>query len=273
MSLCQSTASLAIRAAILIPITAFALALCGHRSSATSYADGTLIMHDQGPGKTTIYVVSGGKKRPIPNWHTFVQHGWNLEQVKNLPQPELESIQTGNIFVDENMIIANMGPGGTTYLVSGGKKRALNQATFDRLGLDWANLVRLPDEQLNAIPDGPVFEETDIDRAFEDIIWAWKDHGPCSRFILCSTYFDSFGVNITFSDGSVVPFAHVQRLTTSAHDCIQNAKSAYRPNPPQQPDRGLAVEWVMASQIHNRPELDWLRAHPDAVLAALDLVH
>jgi hypothetical protein len=114
--------------------------------------------------------------------------------------------------------------------------------------------------------------QPDIDRAFNDEKWAWNDHGPCTKVILCATYFDHFGVNIKFSDGSVVPFAHVQRLTTSAHDCIQNAKKALVKiaGPGEAPaGRALAVEWVMASQIHNKPELEWLRDHPDAVVAAL----
>lgn len=112
--------------------------------------------------------------------------------------------------------------------------------------------------------------ESDIQNAYVNELWAWNDHGPCTRVLLCATYFDSFGVNITFSDGSVVPFAHVQRLTTSAHDCIQNAKNALSAQPP---NRGLAVEWVMASQIHNKPLMDWMRTHPDAVVAALARIH
>ena len=105
--------------------------------------------------------------------------------------------------------------------------------------------------------------EADIQNAYGNEMWAWKDNGPCSQFKLCAKYFDSFGVNITFGDGSVSPFAHVQRLTTSAHDCIQKAKDN------RLKDKGLAVEWVMASQIHNKPLMEWMRTHPDAVIAAL----
>jgi hypothetical protein len=95
--------------------------------------------------------------------------------------------------------------------------------------------------------------------------------GPAPDF--CCAYFDSFGVNITFSDGSIAPFAHVYRLFKSAHDCIVEAKRALAGRPPSTPpDRGLAVQWVMATQIHNRPELDWLRTHPDAVIAALQQI-
>jgi hypothetical protein len=53
------------------------------------------------------------------------------------------------------MIVAHMGPGGTTYIIEKGKKRPIpDMATFASMRLDWANLVRLPDDQLQAIPDG-----------------------------------------------------------------------------------------------------------------------
>jgi len=116
----------------------------------------------------------------------------------------------------------------------------------------------------NPVP--PPAGQTDIQKAYQNELWAWNDNGPCSQFLLCATYFDSWGVNLTFSDGSVAPFAHVQRLTTSAHDCIQNAKNAL----PGQ--KGLAVEWVMASQIHNPDLLNWMKNHPDAVIAALSQI-
>jgi len=109
--------------------------------------------------------------------------------------------------------------------------------------------------------------DADVQNAYNNELWAWNDHGPCSQFKICAKYFDSFGANITFGDGSVVPFAHVQRLTTSAHDCIQNAKNNQLAN------RALAVEWVMASQIHNKPLMEWMRTHPDAVVAALGKIH
>ncbi|HEY5176982.1 MAG TPA: hypothetical protein VII95_15605 [Terriglobales bacterium] len=105
--------------------------------------------------------------------------------------------------------------------------------------------------------------DADVQTAYANESWAWKDNGPCTKFVLCATYFDSFGVNIAFGDGSVMPFAHVQRMTTSGHNCIQNAKDN------RLKDKGLAVEWVMASQIHNKPLMEWMRTHPDAVIAAL----
>lgn len=102
----------------------------------------------------------------------------------------------------------------------------------------------------------------DVDTAWVNISWAWNDDGPCTNFLLCWTYIDSVGIK--FSDGTIGPFANIYRDGKSAHSCIASALDALKSG-----DRGLAVEWVMASQIHNRPVFDWLKNHPDAVIDAL----
>jgi hypothetical protein len=71
-------------------------------------------------------------------------------------------------------------------------------------------------------------------------------------------------VALTFNDGSIVPFAHEQRLKASAHDCIVNARAAL-----ERGDRGLAVQWVMASYLRNDAFRSWIGDHPDTVVAAL----
>jgi hypothetical protein len=105
---------------------------------------------------------------------------------------------------------------------------------------------------------------SDVDHAWTAVNWAWHDDGPCTRFVLCWTYIN--GAGIAFSDGRVGPFVQIYRDGKSAHSCIQSALDALYGNPS---NPGLAVEWVMASQIHNPPEKDWLQNHPDAVIAAL----
>jgi hypothetical protein len=108
--------------------------------------------------------------------------------------------------------------------------------------------------------------DDDVQNALMHVSWAWGNHGPCTRFFLCLFYIDH--VEFRWTDGSVSFGPRIQRLTTSAHDCIQNAKNAV-----QRGEKPLAVEWVMASQIHNPPAWEWLRTHPDAVITALSLVH
>jgi hypothetical protein len=104
--------------------------------------------------------------------------------------------------------------------------------------------------------------DPDVAFARSHIDWADGNNGPCSNFWLCVTYIDH--ASITFKDGDFGVRVGIWRGNTSAHDCIVNAKQALKEG-----NRGLAVEWVMAAQIHNPPVKDWLRTHPDAVVAAL----
>lgn len=106
--------------------------------------------------------------------------------------------------------------------------------------------------------------ERDIKTATSELVSAWHNYQPCNRAKLCAAYFESYGVAITFSDGTIAPFSHTQRLRASAHDCIVNARLAL-----ERGDRGLAVQWVMASYLHDALYRNWLADHPDAVIAAL----
>ena len=104
----------------------------------------------------------------------------------------------------------------------------------------------------------------DIKKAISQIRNASRSYAPCERVLRCSGSFDSFGVALTFNDGSMAPFAHEQRLKQSAHDCIQNARGAL-----QRGDRALAVQWVMAAHMDDPLTRNWLGDHPDAVLEGL----
>jgi hypothetical protein len=106
--------------------------------------------------------------------------------------------------------------------------------------------------------------DEDLKKATSEIRRAWHDYDKCTRSKVCSSYFESFGVGITFGDGEIVPFAHVQRLTASRHDCIVNARDAL-----DRGDRSMAVQWVMASRMLEPLDRNWLGDHPDAVLEAL----
>ena len=106
--------------------------------------------------------------------------------------------------------------------------------------------------------------DDDLKKALSEIRSSWRDYEKCSGGKVCNDYFESFGVGITFDDGTLAPFAHVQRLKTSRHDCIVNARDAL-----DRGDRSMAVQWVMAAQMREPLERNWLGDHPDAVLAAL----
>jgi hypothetical protein len=103
----------------------------------------------------------------------------------------------------------------------------------------------------------------DVKKALAEIKNSWRNYDHCDGSKLCSDYFDSFGVGLTFSDGQIAPFTHTRRLTASAHDCIVNARAAL-----DHGDRGMAVQWVMASEPSSTRR-SWLGDHPDAVIEAL----
>jgi hypothetical protein len=111
---------------------------------------------------------------------------------------------------------------------------------------------------------GPPPDAADVNTATVYIREAWNDFTHCRRPSACSEYFDTFGVAIPFTDGSIVPFAHIQRLGATSRDCIKTAHTAL-----EQGNRSLAVQWVMAARIENKRMRDWLGSHPDAVVEAL----
>ena len=106
--------------------------------------------------------------------------------------------------------------------------------------------------------------DADLKKALTEIRAAWRDYEKCDRSKVCSAYFESFGVGLSFSDGTIVSFAHVQRLRASKHDCIVNAHDAL-----DRGDRAMAVQWVMASQMLEPLDRNWMGDHPDVVIEAL----
>lgn len=139
---------------------------------------------------------------------------------------------------------------------------------------DTAKLLKISISKVAAISDAPLMSvlDNDVQFAYVNELWAWNDHSNCKRIALCFTYIGNF--EITFSNGKVGFNKIVQRVTTSAHDCIQNAKNALlgQDNDGKNPDRALAVAWIMASQIHNKAVYEWYRTHGDATLKALALI-
>jgi hypothetical protein len=106
--------------------------------------------------------------------------------------------------------------------------------------------------------------KADIRKAISRIRRAYRKSIPCGEAAYCATYFETFGVALTFNDGTIVPFAHEQRLKRSGHECIQEARASL-----QEGDRALAVQWAMAAYLDDPLIRNWLADHPDAVLEGL----
>jgi hypothetical protein len=107
--------------------------------------------------------------------------------------------------------------------------------------------------------------QDDIGTAYAHIGWAWKNHGGCSQVDICFLHFDKWVGTIRFDDGiEISAWPRIWRGDKSAHECIVQARAALHDG-----QIGLAVAWVMASQIHNPDVYRWMRDHPGAVKAAL----
>jgi hypothetical protein len=106
--------------------------------------------------------------------------------------------------------------------------------------------------------------KADVKKAISHIRRAWGSNAPCPDAARCATYFSSFGTALMFSDGTMVPLAHEQRLNKSGHECIQTARAALHEG-----NRALAVQWVMAAHLYDPLTRNWLADHPDAVLEGL----
>jgi len=114
-------------------------------------------------------------------------------------------------------------------------------------------------------PPQAVVPDSDVKKALTEIRNSWRDFNVCNRSNVCSAYFDTFGVALTFNDGSIAPFSHTRRRTLSGHDCIVNARTALE----EQKDRGMAVQWAMAAEAERPQMRAWMGDHPDAVIEAL----
>ena len=145
-------------------------------------------------------------------------------------------------------------------------QRRLKTHTLDRMKrlAGMAAVLLISAAAQSQTPNSPDPDAADVRTAENYLREAWNDFSHCRRPSACDTYFDTFGVAIPFTDGSIVPFSHIQRLTATSRDCIKAARTYI-----DQGDRRLAVQWAMAARIENKRVRDWLGSHPDAVVEAL----
>lgn len=130
------------------------------------------------------------------------------------------------------------------------------------VALVWMSVAQSQSPTQPSAPAAP--DPADVATATTYVKEAWNDFTHCRRPSACNGYFESFGVAISFGDGRITPFAHLQRLNATTRDCIKLARTYL-----DEGDRGLAVQWAMASRVENARVRDWMGSHPDAVVEAL----
>lgn len=123
-------------------------------SMSSKFPEGTLIMSDA-PPPVPIFIMHNGYKEGIQSWNIFVSRGYSMDQVHKLPKATFDAIPAGPTYVADGMIVSLDVPDKPTFLVQGGKLRGIpDMETFNAMGLDFKNLLRLPADQFNAIPIG-----------------------------------------------------------------------------------------------------------------------
>ncbi len=101
------------------------------------------------PGAPTFSVILP------PNWGQPVG-GYDVATRKDAERIARDACNSSQqISIKNGMIVAPQRQGGTTYIIENETKCAiLDFETFENLGLKWEELIRLSDDQLNAIPTG-----------------------------------------------------------------------------------------------------------------------
>ncbi len=123
-----------------------------------SYPSGPTITRALKGTTSTVYLIENGKKRPIPNWDTFISLGFTVNDRLEMPDAFINSIPLGSP-VPSTAIVDGTTVQGTTasiYLISGGKKYGFpNVETFNHFGFQFHNVIKVTDSKLNTYPNGP----------------------------------------------------------------------------------------------------------------------
>ncbi|WP_019500298.1 hypothetical protein [Pseudanabaena sp. PCC 6802] len=120
-----------------------------------SFKDGTLLKGSL----PAVYVISGNKRRLIPDEATFKALGYKWENVQTISDRALSAIPelpplTGRIIFQDGTLLK--GSSAAIYVISSGRRRLIpNARTFEALGYRWESVQQISDRQLESIPEMP----------------------------------------------------------------------------------------------------------------------
>jgi hypothetical protein len=127
------------------------------------YANGTLVA---GSG-AEVYVVLDNFRHWIPDETTFDTMGYNWNEIRSLSENGLNAIPEGSPFPrvapqSGSLIYANgtlvKGSSANVYVILNDHRYLIpDAATFNAMGYDWSKILSLPDNRVNAIPQGSPF--------------------------------------------------------------------------------------------------------------------
>ncbi|TAN35707.1 MAG: hypothetical protein EPN23_10520 [Verrucomicrobia bacterium] len=112
-------------------------------------------------GQSGIYLIKDGKRCVVPSAKTFLASGFKWENVTTISDEALNAIPVGAVLLapyktpqDGDLV---QGCKSGIYLIKDGKRCVVpSAAAFLANGFKQENVIKISDEDLNAIPVGPV---------------------------------------------------------------------------------------------------------------------
>ncbi|TSA32034.1 MAG: hypothetical protein D4R65_10190 [Verrucomicrobiaceae bacterium] len=111
--------------------------------------------------RNTVFVIRDGQLRHIPNMKVFNANGFKVENVIRIPDEGLDALPEGPDLtaVLEPYVTPREGDlidaTGTVFLIQNGLRCKIpDMEIFNAKGFKWKNVIRIPEEDLNAILEG-----------------------------------------------------------------------------------------------------------------------
>ncbi|MGE5392307.1 MAG: S8 family serine peptidase [Candidatus Saccharibacteria bacterium] len=113
--------------------------------------NGTLIKGQLDP---IVYVIDNGVKRPL-TYYIFVSRGFRFSDVKTLPEPDVNVIETGEWYwpPDGTMVLIKDNP--TVYVMDQSVRRPVTYFVFTQRKLSFARVIRVTTDEFSHLPVPP----------------------------------------------------------------------------------------------------------------------
>ncbi|GEM_PF-6791068 len=108
-------------------------------------------------GDPSVYVIINQIRRGIPNPETLLAMGYNWGHVKEITAQVMNSLPKGdNVPNRANGMLVQVNGQPAVYLMESGLRRPIPDAeTFNALKLNWNNIQKITQADMNEIPSGP----------------------------------------------------------------------------------------------------------------------
>ncbi|MCH7758992.1 hypothetical protein IID20_01390 [Patescibacteria group bacterium] len=118
----------------------------------SDHPEGALIREK---GKSGVYVIKGGKKRPIRSADIFNTRGYKWDRVLEVEKSALDKFQDGETETyPDGTLVQGEGQGGV-YIIDKGKKRAFKSAKdFLSMRKEWTDIKNIKVSEINALLTG-----------------------------------------------------------------------------------------------------------------------